>query len=294
MNVKWLNERKEILGWILGGACVMALCLLATFPYGALHERLIAELNRATGMDVRVTDWTAGFPLGLEWRNVTLATPEWEPIQLAFMQAKVRVLKALGGGVGLDVVVRQDDASPNNGLAEATVTASSYSFAGPVTVKGQLQQVDLSKIVRRYVSRGVLNGDFSHQVDRSQETAGTIKGEGTWKAEARDLAIEHIPVGNDRTLSLGFSNVSARLLCRDIHCDVMELNGDGIDGSFTGEGSITVHQPMRNSQVALTVTVIPGAGFITKASTLGLPPLAPGTPMTVKIVGTLAQARIAL
>jgi type II secretion system protein N len=294
MNVNWLDERKEILGWILGGACVMALCLLATFPYGALHERLIAELNGATGMDVRVTDWTAGFPLGLEWRNVTLANPEWEPIQLAFMQAKVRILKALGGGVWLDVLVRQDDVSPNNGLAEATVTASSYSFAGPVTVKGQFQQVDLSKVVRRYVSRGILTGDFSHRVDQAQETAGTIKGEGTWKAEARDLAIEHIPVGNDQTLSLGFTNVSARLLCRDIHCDVTELKGDGIDGSFTGEGRITVHQPMRNSQVALTVMVVPGAGFIAKASTLGLPPLAPGTPMTVKIVGTLAQARIGL
>jgi type II secretion system protein N len=294
MNVKWLDERKEILGWILGGACVMALCLLATFPYGALHERLIAELNRATGMDVRVSDWTAGFPLGIEWQNVTLVKPEWEPIQLAFMQAKVRILKALGGGVGLDVLVRQDDASPNNGHAEATVTASSYSFAGPVTLKGQLQQVDLSKVVPRYVSRGVLNGDFSHRVDQSLETVGPIKGEGTWKAEARDLAIEQIPVGNGRMLSLGFTNVTAELLCRDIQCDVTELKGDGIDGSFTGEGRITVHQPMRDSQVALTVTVVPGAGFIAKASALGLPPLAPGTPMTVKVVGTLAQARIGL
>ncbi|MGQ0696049.1 MAG: type II secretion system protein GspN [Nitrospiraceae bacterium] len=294
MNVKWLDEWKEILGWILGGACVMALCVLATFPYGALHERLLAELARATGMEVRVAEWTVGLPLGLEWRNITLAKPEWGPIQLAFMQAKVGIVKALGGGLGLDVVVHQDEASPNNGLAKATVTASSYSFAGPLTVKGQLQQVDLSKVVRRYVSRGVLNGDFSHRVDQSQDTAGPIRGEGTWKAEARDLAIEQIPVGNGGMLSLGFTTVSAGLLCRDILCDVTELKGDGIDGSFTGEGRITVQQPMRNSEVALTVTVVPDAGYISKASTLGLPPLAPGTPMTVKIVGTLAQARIAL
>lgn len=294
MNVKWLDERKEILGWILGGACVMALCLLATFPYGALHERLIAELNRATGMDVRVTDWTAAFPLGLEWRNVTLVKPEWEPIQLAFMRAKVGIATALGGRVRLDVMVRQDEAAPDNGLAKATVTASSFSFAGPVSVKGEFHQMDLSKVVRRYVSRGVLNGDFSHRVDQSRDTAGLIKGEGTWKAEARDLAIEQLSVGNDRTLSLGFTNVSAGLLCRDSYCDVTELRGDGIDGSFTGEGSITVQQPMHNSQVALTVTVVPGAGFLSKASTLGLPLLSPGTPMTMRIVGTLARARIGL
>ena len=294
MTVKWLDEWKEILGWILGGAGVMMLCLLATFPYGALQARLIAELSRATGMDVRVAAWTVGFPLGLEWRNVTLSKPDWGPIQLAFLQAKVGIMKAVGGGLGLDVVVHLDEASPNAGLARGTLTASSFSLAGPVAVKGQLQQVDLSKVVRRYISRGVLNGDFAHRMDQSQGTGGPIKGEGTWKAEARDLSIEQIPVGNGRTLSLAFTKVSAGLVCRDIVCDITELKGDGIDGSFTGEGRITVQQPMQNSQLALTVTVIPGVGFALKAGTLGLPAPPPGTSMTVKVMGTLAQARIAL
>ena len=294
MNVKWLDEWKEILAWIVGGICVMALCLMATFPYGALHARIMAELNRATGMDVRVTDWTVGLPLGLEWRNVTLSKPDWGPIQLAVLQAKVGVLMALGGGLGLDVVVQVDETSPKAGLATGTVTASSFSLAGPLAVKGKLQQVDLSKIVRRYVTRGVLNGDFSHRVDSAQATASTMKGEGTWKAEVKDLAVDQIPVGNGRTLALAFTTVNAGLICRDMVCDVTELKGDGIDGSFSGQGKITMQQPMQNSQLDLTVTVVPGAGFTSKASTLGLPSLPPGTPMTVKIVGTLAQARIAL
>lgn len=294
MNVKWFDEWKEILAWTLGGVCVMVLCLMATFPYGALHARLVAELNRATGMEVRVADWTVGLPLGIEWRSITLSKPDWGPIQLAFLQAKLGIVKALGGGLGLDVAVHMDEASPNAGFAKGTLTASSFSLAGPVAVKGQLQQVDLSKVLRRYVSRGLLNGEFSHRLDSIQTTAGAMKGEGTWKAEVRDLAIDQIPVGNGQTLSLAFTKVSAGLVCRDIVCDVTELKGDGIDGSFTGEGKITVQQPMQNSQLALTVTVVPGAGFTSKAGTLGLPPLPPGTPITVKIVGTLAQARIAL
>jgi hypothetical protein len=83
-------------------------------------------------------------------------------------------------------------------------------------------------------------------------------------------------------------------VCRDAVCDITELKGDGIDGSFTGEGKITLQQPMPASQLALTVTVIPGAGFVSKAGTLGLPVPPPGAPMTIKVVGTLAQARIAL
>lgn len=294
MTVKWPDEWKEILAWTVGGVCVLVLCMMATFPFGALHARLVAELNRATGMEVRVADWTVGLPLGLEWRNITLSKPDWGPIQLAFLQTKVEVVKALSGGLGLDIVVHLDEASPNAGLAKGTLTASSFSLAGPVAVKGQLQQVDLSKVLRRYVSHGVLNGDFSHRVDSGQATASAMKGEGIWKADATDLTIDQIPLGNGRTLSLAFTKISAGLVCRDIVCDISELKGDGIDGSFTGEGKITIQQPMQNSQLALTVTVVPGAGFASKANTLGLPPLPPGTPMTVKVVGTLAQARIAL
>ena len=294
MNVNWPDERKEILAWVAAGLCLLALTLMATFPYTALHLRLLAELNRATGMEVRVADWTAGLPLGLEWRNITLSKSDWGPIQLAFLQARVGIVKALGGELGLDVVGQLDEGTPTAGLAQGTLTASSFSLAGPVTVKGQLQQVDLSKVFRRYVSHGVLSGDFSLRVDSSQETVGSIRGEGTWKAEVRNLAIEQIPAGNERTMSLAFTRVSAGLVCQDSVCDVTELKGDGIDGSFTGEGKITLQRPMQNSQLAVAVTVVPGAGFASKAAQLGLPSLPPGTPMTVKIVGTLAQTRVTL
>jgi type II secretion system protein N len=294
MNVHWLDGWKEILAWTVGGVCSMVLGFMATFPYGALHTRLIAEVHRATGMEVRVADWTVGVPLGFEWRNITLSKPDWAPIQLDFLHAKVGIVKALGGGLGLDVVMRLDEASPNAGLAKGTLTASSFSLAGPLAVTGQFQQVDLSRVVRRYVSRGVLNGEFSQHVDLAQATVGAMKGEGTWQAEVQDLAIDQIPVGHGRTVSVVFTTVSAGLVCRDIVCDVTELKGDGIDGSFTGEGTITVQQPIQNSQLDLTVTVIPGVGFALKASTLGLPPLPPGRPITVKVVGTLAQARIAV
>jgi type II secretion system protein N len=294
MTITWPEAWREILAWTAGGVCILVLCLMATFPYGMLQTRVVAELTRATGMEVRVAEWTMGLPPGLEWRNVTLSPPHWAPIQLAVLQAKLGVTKALGGTLGLEVVAKLDHSSSPTGLAKGTVTASSFSLEGPVTIKGQVQQVDLSKILRRYVTHGTLNGDFSHRVDSGWATSTATKGEGTWTAEATDLVIDEIPVGNGRTLSLTFSKVSAGLACRDFRCDVTQLKGDGIDGSFTGEGHITIQQPMQQSQLNLTVTVVPGPGFASKAGTLGIPSPPPGTPMTVKIVGTLAQARIAL
>lgn len=294
MTIKWPEAWREILAWTAAGIIILVLCLLATFPYGMLQARVVAELTRATGMEVRVADWTMGLPPGLEWRNVTLSPPNWTPVQLAALQAKLEVMKALGGTLGLDVVAKLDETASPTGLAKGTVTASSFSFAGPVTIKGHVQQVDLSKVLRRYVTHGTLNGDFSHRVDSGQATVAAMKGEGMWTAEATDLVIDQIPLGNGRTLSLTFSKVSAGLACRDLRCDVTQMKGDGIDGSFSGEGHITMQQPMQHSQLNLTVTVIPGPGFASKAGTLGIPSPPPGTPMTVKIVGTLAQARIAL
>ncbi|MFY4728980.1 type II secretion system protein GspN [Nitrospira sp. BLG_2] len=294
MTIKWPEAWREILAWTIGGISILVLCLIAIFPYGMLQARVLAELTRATGMEIRVADWTVGIPLGLEWQNITLSQPNWAPIQLSLLQAKLGVMKALGGTLGLDIIAKLNDTSSSTGLAKGTVTASSFSLQGPVTIKGQVQQVDLSKVLRRYVTQGTLNGDFSHRVDSGQATLTGMKGEGTWAAEATDLVIDQIPLGNGRTLSLTFGRVSAGLACRDLRCDVTQLKGDGIDGSFTGEGHITIQQPMQQSQLNLTVTVIPGHGFASKAGTLGLPSPPPGTPMTVKIVGTLAQAKIAL
>jgi type II secretion system protein N len=292
--LQWLGAWKPLAGWIAGGLSVLVICLLATFPYEALHARVLAEVTRASGMDVRVADWSVGAPLGLEWRNVTFSKPPADPVQLAFLQAKLGVFKAMMGSLSVDMVAHVDETSPNNGTAKATLISSSYSLAGPVSIKGQLQQIDLSKLIHRYVTHGILTGDFSHRLESGQAPIQAMKGEGTWKAEVKDLTIDGIAVGPGKTLALGFSRVSAAVTCRDTVCDVTELKGDGLDGSFSGEGKVAVQQPVQNSQLALTVTVVPGAGFTSKATTLGLPPIPPGTPMTVKVQGTLAQARLAL
>lgn len=294
MTIKWPEAWGAILAWAVAGICILAICILVTFPYGMLQARLVAELTRATGMDVRVAEWTMGLPLNLEWRTVTLSKPNITSIEMAVIQAKLGVLQALGGTLGLDIIVQLDEHSSRTSLAKGTLTASSFSLSGPMAIKGQLQQVDLSKLIRRYVTRGTLNGDFSHRAESGQSATTLMKGEGTWTAEATDLVIDQIPLGNGRSLSLAFSSVSAGLSCRDLLCDVTHMNGEGIDGSFTGEGRITLQQPMPNSQLALTVTVVPGPGFASKAGPLGLPSPPPGTPMTVKIIGTLAQTRIAL
>lgn len=294
MTMNWQVQGKELAAWIGGGLCLLMVCLAATFPYHALQTRVVTEIQRATGLDVKVTEWSIDPPSGLRWQAITLSKADWTPIHVAELQATIGVWQALSGGLDVEFALQQDQASTKTGQATGTIVASSLAMDGPVTLKGQLRQIDLSKLLRQYVTQGTVSGQFSQRVNSLQVPLDAITGEGTWQAEATDLNVDQIPLGSGRMLSLSFSKVTAGLLCRDRVCTVTQLNGNGNDGSFTGEGTITLQQPIQNSQLSLSLTVVPGTGFATKAGTLGLPALPPGTSLPFKLVGTLARARITL
>jgi type II secretion system protein N len=154
--------------------------------------------------------------------------------------------------------------------------------------------MDLAAVLKPYVSQGTVQGDFMHRWDSAQGVNAVLKGEGTAKVEIKDLVVERIAAGTSSIPSLTFGRIQAALACRDAACDVTELKGDGVDGSFTAQGRVTLRQPLQQSLLDLTVTVIPGAGFAQKAASLSLPPFQPGTPLTFKLVGPITNARVAL
>lgn len=291
---KSLAAWKEPLLWVSGGLVMFALCLGLTFPYGALQTRLVGELQRATGLDVQAAQWSVGFPLALEWRQISVSKPEWPPIRLGAMRAQLGLLKALTGDVTLDLAAQIDPVSPAQGTMISTVTASSWAFSGPLEMRGKIQQVDVSKLASPYISRGTISGEFRHRLDQLPTPAAPSIGEGSWNIAAADLSLDQIPAGNGRTLSVTINTLTVGLSCREQLCTVTELKGDSADGSLSGEGTITIQLPIQQSQLALSLTVVPGPGFAAKAGSLGIPPLPPGTPFTFKVRGTLAQATLAL
>lgn len=291
---KHLAAWKEPALWSAGGLVVFALCLVFTFPYNALQTRLIGELQRATGVTVQAAQWSVGFPLALEWRQITASKSEWPPVQLGAIRAQVGLLSALTGGATLDLAAQIDARSPAAGTLTSTINASSWAFSGPLEVHGTLTQIDLSALARPYVSHGSVSGTFTQHLDHLRPPSATSIGEGTWKLTASDLALDQIPVGNGRILSLTLNQLAIGFVCREQLCTLTDLKADSSEGSLSGEGTITIQMPLQQSQLALSLTVTPGPGFAAKAGSLGLPPLPPGTPITVKVQGTLAQARLAL
>lgn len=286
---------KGPLAWILASLACFIVFLFLTFPYGPLQNRLLTDLNRATGWDVRAADWSVGFPAGIEWHDVVLAGPAMGAIPIKDVRATIGVFEAILGQLVLDYAVQLPGATQGGaGRATGSLTTASWQLRGTVAVRGHLQQMDLATVLKPYVTSGMIQGDFTHRWDGAQGSHAALKGEGTVKVEIKDFVIDQIPSGTQSMPSLTFGRIQAALTCRDAACDVTELKGDGVDGSFSVQGHVALQQPLQQSLLDLTVTVVPGAGFAQKAASFSLPPFQPGTQVTFKLVGPIMNARVAL
>jgi len=290
-----LTLKKEPLAWVAGALISLLVFLFLTFPFGTLQARVLSELIRATGWDIRAAEWSPGLPLAVEWRDLTWTKPGSVSIPVQLMRLNVGVLGLLLGQQTIDALVQfPGGGQPGIGRATGTVNASSWSFLGPVSVKAHAHQVDLATVVKPYVTRGLLQADVSQRWENRGKEGVAFKGDGSWKAEIKDLVLERIPVGPAAIPSLNFSRVTAMLTCRDAVCDVTDFKGDGPDGTISAQGRVLLRQPVESSMLEVTVTVLAGAGWAQKAVNLPIPPLPPGTPLTFKLGGSVANPKLTL
>lgn len=283
---------KEPVAWIAGGFASLLLFLFLTFPFGTLQSRVLSELIRATGWDIRAADWSPGLPLAVEWRDLTWTKPGSVSIPVQLMRLNVGVLGLLLGQQSIDGLVQFPGGGA--GRATGTVNASSWSFLGPVSLKAHAHQVDLATVVKPYVSRGLLQADVVQRWENRGQEGIAFKGDGSWKAEIKELVLERISIGPAAIPSLTFSRVTAALTCHDAVCDITDFKGDGPDGTITAQGRMLLRQPIPSSLLEMTVTVLAGAGWAQKAAGLPIPPLPPGTPLTFKLGGSVANPKLTL
>ncbi len=288
--------KKEPLAWLAVGVASLLLFLLLTFPFGTLQARVLSELVRATGWDIRAADWSPALPLAVEWHDVSWTKPGGASIPVQFMRLNIGVLGLVLGQQTVDALVQfPGGGQPGTARATGTVSASSWSFLGPLSVKAHAHQVDLAAVVKPYVTRGLLQADVTQRWENRGKEGVAFKGDGSWKAEVKDLVLERIPVGPAAAIpSLNFSRVTAALACHDAVCEITDFKADGPDGTITAQGRLMLRDSIQSSMIDVTLTVLAGAGWAQKAGNLPIPPLPPGTPLTVKLGGSVANPKLTL
>ncbi len=290
-----IEIRREPLIWLFVGLGSLFLFLFVTFPYGALQSRILTELARGTGWEVRAADWSKGIPLAVEWHDLTWTKPGKMSFPVQLMRLNIGLIGAVMGQPTLDALVQfPGSGQVGGGRVTGAVRAVSWSFLGPISFRGHIQQVDLGAVAKPYVARGLLQADITHRWENREKEGLVFKGDGSWKVEVKDLELERIPLGAGFVPSLSFGRVNAALNCRDSVCDITEFKGDGPDGTVTAQGRILLQQPLQSSTLDLSVTLLAGSGWAQKAGNLPIPPLPPGTPLTFKLVGSVANPNLTL
>jgi len=290
-----LELKKEPVMWAIGALFSFLLFLLLTFPFGMLQSRILSDIARATGWEVRAAEWSVDLPIGVEWHDLVFSKPNTASIPVESMQMSISLLAQLAGRHTLEAMVHFPG-SAQSGAARATgrLTVSSWSLQGPTAVKGRAQQIDLALLFKPYIAKGLLQADVAQAWVGNPGGTVTFKGDGSWKAEVKDLVIEPIPIGPAQLPSLTFSRVVLALTCHDQQCDVTEFKGEGPDGSITGQGRLLLRQPLQQTELELTVTMLAGSGWAQKSAGLALPPLPPGTPLRLKVVGSVANPKLSV
>ncbi|WP_455244214.1 type II secretion system protein GspN [Petrachloros mirabilis] len=290
-----LDVRKKALGWALIGLVSFLLFLVLTFPYGRLQARILSEITRATGWEVQAADWSRGFPVAVEWHDVSWTKPGVQSIPVSLMRVNVGVPELLMGQPAVEGLVHFPGTGQlGGGQMTGEVIASSWSFIGPLSMKGQLQQINLATIIKPYVTRGQLEADVAQEWENRGKEGIVFNGKGSWNADIKELMLERIPIGRAVLPSLAFNRITAAVTCRDTTCDLIEFKGDGPDGTVTAQGRILLQNPVHTSTLDIGVTILAGAGWATKSAGLPIPPISPGTPITVKLAGSVANPRITL
>lgn len=282
--------KKGPLMWLFVGSAGFVFFFVLTFPYGALQERILDKLGRATGWQVLATDWSRGFPIAVEWHDVTWAKPDSLTVPVAVMRVEIDVIDLLMGRQTIETLFRL----AGGGQAVGRVASPSWSFIGPISIQGQLKQINLAEIATPYVTRGLLQGEFSQEWENRGVEGIVFQGNGSWKAEVNELVLERLPIGKAVLPSLAFSRLTATVTCHDASCDVVEFRGDGPDGSLVAQGRLLLQTPVQISTLDLGVTLIPGPGWATKSAGLPIPPIPTGTPIALKVVGPVANPRVTL
>jgi type II secretion system protein N len=289
----WSSSVRPILLWCAVGLALTMLFFLLTFPFEAMQARLLAQIERGIGAKVQVDQWHVAWPLGLEWKGVHVSGRDDRAFRLARIEAVLSPGDALRGiPVGELSFWLEDKGEP--AVLRTRTVFTGWNFQGAALAEGTADRVELAKLIGAPIRGGRLKGRFQFSGNLSTQTGNVAIGDGELTVDATDVAVEPISAQGGRMPDWGLAIVHGKVICATGICRIVELRGNGPDGSVTGSGQVTLAQSLDEARLDLALTITCSPSLSQRMAAVGGFPLPPGTPITVRLVGPIVRPQLSL
>lgn len=289
----WSSSIRTILLWGAVGLTLLALFLLLTFPFEAVHARLLSQVERGTGAKVQVEQWNVGWPLSLVWKGVQISGSDKQAFRLARIEAGLSLGDAWHGTPVGELSFWLEDKGEPPALQTRAVFPG-WSFQGITSVEGTAERLELAKAIGPPLRGGRLKGRFHFSGGRTAPTGMMAIGDGELTIDATDVAVEPITAQGGRMPEWGLAVVHGKATCAAGICRIVELRGNGPDGSVVASGQVTLAQSLNETRVDLSLTITCSPSLSQRMAAVGGFPLPPGTPVTVRLVGPIMRPQLSL
>jgi type II secretion system protein N len=286
--MKPAHENRKVFFYLTGfafyGIVLYCIFIVLTFPKKKVEHWILFQFQNTTRTRIAVEETHFVFPLGTEWRRVTV-TPSDKPetrfevdqmnVDFSFpsflfkrkMDARFH-LKGWGGGIR------------GSWAAEKGEKNTSHTVA----VEGE--DLELKKFPW---NKGIaMEGKVRFQTEYRWDETAPSKGKGYLNFEGKDINVRGFSAGGFALPETGVSRVNGHCMIRDgsMTLDRFELAGSLAD--INGTGTLILEVPFQKTVLNLSMKLIPKEALNQVIPLAFLAPGArPGTPMDLFLKGTV-------
>ena len=285
-----VRDKKRIIfsaaGFILYGLSVYLFFLILTFPKEKVQRWFLFQFQQAVQTELTIGESRFVFPLGTEWKEVTLVPSGKPGLRLVLDQLNVDFFSSsLFSGSGLDARFHLK----GWGGEIKGVVASEKGGQGPrylVTAEGE--EIELEKFPWK---KGIsVRGKIRFQTEYRWEKENPIRGKGYLNIEGSRIDGKGLSFSGYTLPEMTLFKVNGHGLIREGTISLDRLNTTGSLADLNGTGTLLIELPLGKSLLNISMKLIPKEA-LNKMIPLSLlsPSAKTGYPMDLFLKGTLDE-----
>jgi type II secretion system protein N len=221
---------------------------VALFPYELMQSRVLTALCNALSVSVDVSSSTFSIPIGATWHKVKFRLSDGIRFEADRADLTLDIWSIFRGRPRLKVVVEEKADVP---ILESELELDALSAHAGARLTGRWKRIELSKATGGRMQTGILNGTIAYQWASFSDADNFLNGTGTVAIELTGMTRGHD--SGWPALGASISALHGLLDCDRGVCRIVEMKAEGIGERLTGEGTLMLRTPVKDSVLAVTL-----------------------------------------